>query len=49
MFVGGLASKTTEDTLLKIFSQYGNVVHASVLVDATSRTGSSGWRSHMAF
>merc|ERR1719247_3356113 len=37
VFVGGLASKTTEDTLLKIFSQYGNVVHASVLVDATSR------------
>jgi hypothetical protein len=37
VFVGGLASKTTEETLLKVFSQYGNVVHASVLVDATSR------------
>jgi RNA recognition motif-containing protein len=37
VFVGGLASKTTEETLLKVFGQYGNVVHASVLVDATSR------------
>merc|ERR1719408_129897 len=37
VFVGGLASKTTEETLMKVFSQYGQVVHASVLVDATSR------------
>jgi hypothetical protein len=37
VFCGGLASKTTEETLLKVFGQFGNVVHASVLVDATSR------------
>merc|ERR1719359_1266791 len=33
VFVGGLASKTTEDTLMKVFCQFGQVVHASVLVD----------------
>lgn len=37
VFVGGLSSKTTEDTLVSIFSQFGEVAHASVLLDSISR------------
>jgi len=36
VFVGGLSAKTTEDTLRRIFSQFGTVIDASVLVDAVS-------------
>merc|ERR1719253_889365 len=37
VFVGGLASKTTEETLLKVFSQYGQVAQSNVLLDPASR------------
>jgi len=37
VFVGGLASKTTEETLTKVFSAFGPVVQANVLLDPTSR------------
>jgi len=37
VFVGGLASKTTEETLLKVFSKFGEVVQANILLDPQSR------------
>lgn len=37
VFVGGLASKTTEETLLKVFSKFGKVAQANVLLDPQSR------------
>jgi len=37
VFVGGLASKTTEETLVKVFSQYGQIAQANVLLDPASR------------
>jgi hypothetical protein len=37
VFVGGLCSRTTDESLRAAFEHFGNVVHASVLVDAQSR------------
>lgn len=37
VFVGGLASKTTEETISKVFAQYGTVAQANVLLDPASR------------
>lgn len=37
VFVGGLASKTTEETLNKVFAKYGTVAQANVLLDPASR------------
>jgi hypothetical protein len=37
VFVGGLCSKTTDESLMAAFSHFGNVANASVLVDSQSR------------
>jgi hypothetical protein len=37
VFVGGLCSKTTDESLMKAFQHFGNVISASVLVDSQSR------------
>jgi hypothetical protein len=37
VFVGGLCSRTTDESLRAAFEHFGNVVSASVLVDAQSR------------
>jgi hypothetical protein len=37
VFVGGLCSRTTDESLRAAFEHFGNVINASVLVDAQSR------------